>query len=258
MTKPRCALPGRLRRAGLRAALAVVPLALTGCSLLLDTDGLDVADAQGPPMTHPDDAGHDDAGNDDDAAVREAAADAPHAIEAGPSDARAETAADADTDGDGGAPDSSGTRDGAGDAAADAADDHATDDAAPDAPETDGATPDAPGGGTDAGSDGCVVTTHTNGVGQTWDDCSPLGTRTRAEAQSACSALATGGGCVAQNSCNLSYVGVSLADADGGMTTYLWIYMTQNGARANTGDVLVYPSGTAQCNNLPRRTATWR
>jgi hypothetical protein len=256
MMTPRRAIPDRLRGAALRSALVLVLFAPTACSLVLDPDGLDVPDAQGVPVTHLDAAGADDASD-----AGDASADARGAMEAGPADGTAEATKDAEPDADAGARDGGGGQDSRADAPIDASDDHAGDagDAAgPDAPATDGAPTDAPSVGPDANPDGCSVVTHTNGVGETWEDCNPLATRNRNEAQSACNALATGGGCVAQSACNFSYVGVSVSDGNGGMTTYLWIYSTQSGARPNPGDVLAYPSGTAQCNNLPRRTATWQ
>jgi hypothetical protein len=248
MTKTRTA-DSRLRAALLRGALAAVFVAAGGCSLVLDTNGLDVPDAMGPSLVGPDASDSDDAGEDGGASV-----DAPAATDARPADGRADAAGDADA----AISAESGSQDVGVDAAADAPDDRAVDAAGSDASATDGAAPDANGGGPEAGSDGCALTTHTNGLGQTWEDCAALNTRNRTEAQSACNALATGGGCVAQSACNFSYVGVSLSDGDGGMTTYLWIYSTQNNnTRTSPGDVIAYPSGTAQCNNLPRRTATW-
>ena len=54
----------------------------------------------------------------------------------------------------------------------------ATADATPDAPPD--ATPDA------TGADGCTVVTHSNGLGQAFYDCTPLGTRSIEEATAAC------------------------------------------------------------------------
>ena len=40
----------------------------------------------------------------------------------------------------------------------------------------------------DAGGDACVLVTHSNGLGQTWQDCTPLGTYNEEEALKACKA----------------------------------------------------------------------
>lgn len=44
------------------------------------------------------------------------------------------------------------------------------------------------GGPTEAGGDACAVVHHDDGQGQSWADCSPLGTYTEAEALAACTA----------------------------------------------------------------------
>jgi hypothetical protein len=54
-------------------------------------------------------------------------------------------------------------------------------------PETGGAA--STGGATSTGgSTGCTLVTHSNGLGQTWQDCEPLGMYTQAQAMKACTA----------------------------------------------------------------------
>jgi hypothetical protein len=55
---------------------------------------------------------------------------------------------------------------------------------------------------------GCALVTHTNGLGQTWQDCVPLSTYDKAQATKACEAwCAVNGGCACQNGtlCNDSH-----------------------------------------------------
>jgi hypothetical protein len=55
-------------------------------------------------------------------------------------------------------------------------------------------------GGGDGGDGGCVLYSHTNGLGQTFVDCVPLDTYDKTEAEKACAA-AEGGACAAASFC---------------------------------------------------------
>lgn len=61
-----------------------------------------------------------------------------------------------------------------------------------------------PDGGTDgpATGDGCALTTHTNGLGDTWQDCAPLDTYDLPEAMAAC----------------VAHYGTETIGTDGGLT----------------------------------------
>ena len=242
-------------------------LAMCQCSLLLNVDGLDVDDAAVDV-----EGGSRDAGGARDGSANTDGSDG-SAVDA-QGDGRVVDAAEAG--GDGGVSDArAGALDGGPDAMArDASPGDASDAArAPDAPDGSGAsdaatTPDASdaaavldasdGGGGTVTPDACALVTHSNGVGQTWQDCTALGTHNRTQAQSACDALSTAANCVATTGCNLSFVGASVSGPGNGMTTYLWVYQASNMSMYNPGDVLAYPSGAVQCNNLPRASATWR
>jgi hypothetical protein len=251
-------------RGGARVAASILTLgllALCGCSLLLNVDGLDVPD----PAIAVEGGRLDGAGDARDGSTDIDSPDGSQGDSRGDGqsgwDADRPTDSQADSQGDGrtvGAPE-------AGDDAGDGGDARVVDGGASDAADggpVDGAGADASdasdGGAVTVGPDGCALVTHTNGVGQTWQDCAALGTHNRTEAQSACDALTTTANCTAGTGCNLSYTGVSVAGSGGAMTTYLWIYGTSNMSMYNPGDVLAYPSGGVQCNNLPRSTATWR
>jgi iron complex outermembrane receptor protein len=140
-----------------------------GCNSLTGVDGLVVAGNGGPDGT----------------VVEEAAA---------PGAADGSSGGDARTDAEAGGTTGA---DGALDANGGEATTDATSQATVDA--TDDATPDAE---VDAASDGartdsCSPVTHSNGLGQAFYDCTPLGTRTLAEATAACIAYAgSAGGCV--------------------------------------------------------------
>jgi hypothetical protein len=62
-------------------------------------------------------------------------------------------------------------------------------------------------GGNTGGTGGCEHVTHDNGVGQTWQDCEPLGTYNNAQAFKACEAwwCASNGGCTADPPANSCY-----------------------------------------------------
>jgi hypothetical protein len=252
-------------KANVVAGISVLGLLwLCQCSLLLDADGLDVEDAAADAAGGARDAGPKDGAvraDASDGAAVDAAVDAPvdgpvpDAAEGGGDGGRSDAEAGPT---DGGGSDAM-ARDAGQVDASKAPDAAGPPDAATTADASDAsATPDASDAASTATPDGCALVTHSNGVGQTWQDCTPLGAHNRTQAQSACDALSAAANCVASTGCNLSFVGVSVAGPGNGMTTYLWVYAASNMSMYNPGDVIAYPSGSIQCNNLPRSSATWR
>jgi hypothetical protein len=227
----------KARASALAGISALALLGLCRCSLVLDVDGLDL----NAPAA--DGGGTGDAAFADDAPARDAADSA--AV-----DARADGSFADAARGDG----ASG---GKGDAEAGSTDASGSNATARDASPTDAAKPQDASGVADA-SDACALLTHSNGVGQTWQDCTALGTHNRTQAQSACDAVGAAANCVASTGCNLSFVGTSVAGPGSGMTTYLWVYTAPNISIYNPGDLITYPSGAIQCSKLPRSSATWR
>ncbi len=59
-----------------------------------------------------------------------------------------------------------------------------------------GATASSGGVAATGGATGCTLVTHDNGLGQTWEDCVPLGTYTQAQATKACEAWCAAVGCI--------------------------------------------------------------
>jgi hypothetical protein len=245
-------------RASALAGISALALLLCRCSLLLDVDGLDVNDPAA------------DGGATGDAAFADAAP-APDAADGAAVDAPADGSfADADADADAARGDGSfadadaargdGASGGKGDAEAGPTDAGGSDAIAGDASPTDAAKPQDASGVADASdaSDACALLTHSNGVGQTWQDCTAIGTHNRTQAQSACDAVGAAANCVASTGCNLGFVGTSVAGPGSGMTTYLWVFTAPNMSTYNPGDVITYPSGAIQCSKLPRSSATWR
>jgi hypothetical protein len=233
----------KARASALAGMSALVLLGLCRCSLVLDVDGLDVNDPAA------------DGGGTGDAAFADAAP-ARDAADGAADDAAGDTRADgsfADAD----AARGDGANGGKGDAGAGPTDAGGSDAIARDASPTDAAKPQDASGVADA-SDACALLTHSNGVGQTWQDCTALGTHNRTQAQSACDAVGAAANCVASTGCNLSFVGTSVAGPGSGMTTYLWVYTAPNISIYNPGDLITYPSGAIQCSKLPRSSATWR
>ncbi len=81
------------------------------------------------------------------------------------------------------------------------------------------ATGGAPGTG---GATTCTLVTHDNGLGQTWQDCEPLGTFTQAQATKAC--LAAGAAqCYSLTGCGIPYYEVRGYTA-GGSAIGFWMY----------------------------------
>jgi hypothetical protein len=98
----------------------------------------------------------------------------------------------------------------------------------------------------------CVPTTHTDGVGQTWQDCAPVGTYTQAEAEAAC--MANGGAlCVASDCGGSGSLAVCDVDPHGAGNCICWVY-----SGALVGDVNVMGGCTnalqASCNSGPPYT----
>jgi hypothetical protein len=149
--------------AGLALGVCGVALVLAaGCNGLSGIDDFVVEGDAGPDRT-----------------VGEAAAATGAADAAADGDSLTETGADA-------AIRDARTRDAkGGEAAADSAPDALEDATASGTPDARAdATPDAAADAT--GTDGCTVVTHSNGLGQAFYDCTPLGTRTIEEATAAC------------------------------------------------------------------------
>ncbi|MBV9947205.1 MAG: hypothetical protein JOZ69_10180, partial [Myxococcales bacterium] len=161
------------------------------------------------------------------------------------------------------------TGDGAARDGAAPADAGATDAARPDGAVLDAAMPDAPapdaamfdGGIPDAATDdgateACSAVRHSNGVGQSWQDCAPLATYDQMEATSACNAFASG--CAVGTTCSVNEVSTAVPDGMGGTTVYLWVYGTGFGSSGlRAGDVAVAPRGTP-CAFLSPPTARWQ
>ena len=82
---------------------------------------------------------------------------------------------------------------------------------------------DGEGGQVEAGAEACVPVTHDDGIGQTWQDCTPAGTYTRGEAEAAC--RANGGSPCVQNDCSGS--GQAVCDIDPRSPGYCscWVYV---------------------------------
>jgi hypothetical protein len=102
------------------------------------------------------------------------------------------------------------------------------------------------GGAQDVDSGGCALVAHSNGLGQSWQDCMPLGTYNEAQAMKACKAygatrcidsLGCGGG-------NLVVIGRDLADALVGA----WGY---------SGFVESFVCSGATCSGCPSSGLTW-
>lgn len=98
-----------------------------------------------------------------------------------------------------------------------------------------GATPSPPdaghegtGGSPAAGSDACALVTHDNGLGQTWQDCVPLGTYNLEQAMKAC--VASGAGMCIPNGkvCTFAeYEKVLGYTADGSTLIGIWGFWGQ-------------------------------
>jgi hypothetical protein len=78
-----------------------------------------------------------------------------------------------------------------------------------------------------AAASGCQEVTHSNGVGQTWDDCNPLGTISISAAFAACGAYAVSVGepasiCISGQAC--PQTPNSQAVCDGEYARYCWYY----------------------------------
>jgi hypothetical protein len=221
---------------------ATIAMGLCQCSLFLDLSGIDVpsdSDGQagdgGVAEAAPEGSARDSADGGDDRAP---------AVDASGDDGW-EGAAEAS--GDGGADAADGTSEGA-TGAPDGGDDAAVD-AADSGDGGDAGAADSAG---DAASDACTLVTHSNGVGQAWQDCLPLGTYTRAEADSACAACSSTG-CARGTGCNLQYMSVTV-----GTNNYYWVYAVSGSTAIAAGDVLEYPTGTAvSCQNV-RASQTWQ
>jgi hypothetical protein len=84
----------------------------------------------------------------------------------------------------------------------------------------------------DAASDVCVPVTHSNGIGQTWTDCVPLGTYNTMQALKACAAFLG----VSVPACNVSPV----SDCGGGTVSIAGGTWTYNGP--NEGHVQTSPN----------------
>lgn len=73
------------------------------------------------------------------------------------------------------------------------------------------------------GTTGCTLVTHDNGLGQTWQDCVPLGTHDQAQALKAC--VASGAGmCLALNGCGAIYWEIRGYTTDGSQVIGFWMY----------------------------------
>lgn len=219
--------------------VAATTMGLCQCSLLVDLDGLDVPGA-GAVVAAVADAEPDAdpfnilGGSDGGYSGLVGPGGGDGAPESGEDDAMTGTGADGavvESDGDSAA--KSGANDDGGDAAAS---EEGGDAAAPDA------------------SDGCVVVTHSNGVGETWQDCVPLGTYTQAQAEKACAAHSSTG-CTNSSTCSLSYVTVIA-----GGTEYYWVYAAPGG-KITAGDVLEYTTAMVKagvtCQSLSS-SHTWQ
>ena len=122
---------------------------------------------------------------------------------------------------------------------------------------SDSASPDGLGeaSGDDAGAtDGCVLVTHDNGLGPTWQDCAPLGTYNPQEAWAACNASYDGGCLLSPTDCqNVASVFVYTAMNEG----VYWVYDHGSSTAVEAGEVLVivYPF---TCPQWPGRSWTWK
>lgn len=82
-----------------------------------------------------------------------------------------------------------------------------------------GGAPSSGGASNSGGSGGCALVTHDNGLGQTWQDCVSLGTRSYDEATKACRAYCAVQPCVhtcVQDTTSHSFCGEPLAGVIGG------------------------------------------
>jgi hypothetical protein len=102
------------------------------------------------------------------------------------------------------------------------------------------------GGSSTGGTGGCEVT-HDNGVGQTWQDCVPLGTYDNTQALKACEAWCAVVGCAScwtAPACNQTLVVMSEIESGGDTTRIAW---------SRTSDA-VWQVGTLGCISA----GTWR
>ena len=105
---------------------------------------------------------------------------------------------------------------------------------------TGGAPPSTGGSPSSGGAAACTPVTHDNGVGQTWQDCVPLGTYTRAQATAACNAyLLFAPSCSYGNRCLPIDCGggqgaVNFVSQCGGYQVS-WLYSGQNAAVGHVG-----------------------
>lgn len=103
--------------------------------------------------------------------------------------------------------------------------------------------------------DACVPVTHTNGLGRTWSDCTPLGVWNEAQASRACTA--SFGGCGRRDP-GMPCEGVSAIGAELAGQFYLWVYDAPANAGARVGDVRVGGTSTERCPNWGTQVAVWR
>ena len=133
------------------------------------------------------------------------------------------------------------------------ADRDAAESSAPDAPDPDGGLPEADGGGggqdalAEAGEaqvEACTLVTHTDGVGQTWQDCSLLGIHNMTEALAAC--RANGGTQCVANNCGDSG-SYAICDVDPHSPGYCscWVY---------SGPLAGHVDNTAGCTTAVQAT----
>ena len=102
-------------------------------------------------------------------------------------------------------------------------------------------------GGSDTGGTGGCEVTHDNGVGQTWQDCVPLGTYDNTQALKACEAWCDVVGCAScwtAPACNQTLVVMSEIESGGDTTRIAW---------SRTSDA-VWQVGTLGCISA----GTWR
>ena len=116
-----------------------------------------------------------------------------------------------------------------------------------------GGTPGS-GGVADAG---CTPVPHDNGLGQTWQDCVPLGTYNQSQAVKACKA-SFADLCAPDADPQYSCQGVGGVGVIVNGQVHQWVYVIRPGAGVQAGDILEFAQGSFVCPSFPGATGRWR
>jgi len=127
-------------------------------------------------------------------------------------------------------------------------------------PGTGGGSGGAPNSGGTPGSggvvDACTPVTHDNGLGQTWQDCVPLGTYNQSQAVKACKA-SFADLCAPDADPQYSCQGVGGVGVIVNGQVHQWVYVIRPGAGVQAGDILEFALGSLVCPSFPGATGRW-